>query len=127
MAEIAKQTAGLLKEREGILREILSLTREQPELIAEEENTDKLLANMSRRQDLIDRIAGLDLMHLPPAEEEKALLADIRGQEEANEKLASGIMGELREKLCRNRAGLTSLRGYDQNGEIDAVFFDKQK
>ena len=127
MPEEDKRTAELLKQREALLKGVLTLTREQPGLLSGEDYVDRLLTNISRRQELIDRIDALEAGHLPPSAAEKMLLADIEKQDGINESLASGRMDELREKLRRNREGLTPMRGYDRQGNIEAVYFDRQK
>lgn len=127
MPELDERTTELLKEREALLNAVLELTREQPGLLSGEDYADGLLANIARRQELIDRIEGLGDGLPPPSPEEKRLLADIERQDGINQKLAAGRMEELREKLRRNKDGLTSLRGYEQRGDVGAVYFDRQK
>ncbi len=126
MPEYDVKTAGLLREREELLRAVLELTKKQPGLLSDEDATDGLMTNLSRRQQLIDHIEALGELP-PPSKEEQRLLAEIAEQDITNEKLAESRMEELREKLRRNKKGLTSLRGYDSAGSVGAVYFDRQK
>ena len=116
----------LLRKREALLRKLLSVTREHPMMPSVEGYAESIMENLALRQELLDEINALGIGGVPPNEAEKEVLSEIKRHDDKNLQLTCDCMNALREKLQKNREGLTSLRGYDSRGEVEPVYFDKQ-
>jgi hypothetical protein len=128
-----------LSEKLGLLRQVLEVTRLQPELIRQED-TDGLLRNIEDRQRLLDRLNAIQA-ELPSKEtmrqdeecralarETTKLLHEIQAQDARNEQAATERMALMREQLRKLGEGQKTVKGYDASpAGPNAVYFDKLK
>lgn len=130
----------IISQKRDLMANILTLTKEQPVLI-DAETMDGLLDNIARRQKLIDKIDLLD-KELETADFKEAepgsetarilggihsILQEIVAQDKKNEEQATLRMSELRAQLKNLQEGHKRSSAYMNEGDVPAVYFDKQK
>ncbi|MCL2030067.1 MAG: flagellar protein FlgN [Oscillospiraceae bacterium] len=130
---------GRLKERNDALRQIWEITREQPALI-EGEETERLLENIARRQNLIDTLVKLtdglpeerrrarDPECAALDQESHELYTRIAEQDKTNENTAQARLDDIKERLRALRDGKTAFTAYEKaGGDPGATYFDKKR
>ncbi|MDR0310679.1 MAG: hypothetical protein LBJ21_03730 [Acidobacteriota bacterium] len=129
----------VLKKRNGLLEQVLDITRKQPALI-EAEETDQLLQNIALRQNLLDELAAL--MEGLPEENRRArdpecsaldrtsheIYAMIAEQDKTNENAAQARLDDIKTRLRAVRDGKTAFTAYEKaGGDPGATYFDKKR
>ncbi len=129
----------LLAQKNDLLVEILELTVKQPDLMNSEEKGDELMRNVAQRQKLIDKleeahglVPDVEALRGDPecvclAQQTKTLLSKISAQDTDNERVALERLASLRRQMRKNREGQTGLRGYEQVGDVGALYFNRVK
>lgn len=126
-----------LQKRLELLKKILTITAEQPALIAGDD-MDNLLDNVERRQHCIDELSELAKSLSPAAadsaqcralnDEALKLLSEIKKKDEANEKLASARIEDLKTKMKLAKDGKTTFSGYGKIvSDVGATYFENKR
>ena len=130
-----------LRRKHELLIKVLELTEAQAGLISADE-TDALLANISKRQNLIDELDAIQA-ELPDREilsknsecmtlitEVNGVLKKIQERDAKNEQAALARMEDLRGRMRKANEGRKAVSGYDTGASselMSGIYVDKGK